>query len=114
MEKIKDIINANLINLRRSGNYTQKDIADAMKISISAYSKIENGHTDVNFSRLLQLTTFFDVCISELLSPNFKRPEIADIQSKLDSSEDGNLVYVIELQQKIITSLEKQLAFFKQ
>ncbi|OOR90775.1 helix-turn-helix domain-containing protein [Moraxella bovis] len=60
-EKIKDI--------RETKGFTQEEIAHALKISPSGYSKIERGETRINIDRLQQIADILEVNIFDLI-PN--------------------------------------------
>jgi transcriptional regulator with XRE-family HTH domain len=46
---------------------TQESVAEMLKISPTAFAKIEQGKTDVNFSRLVQISKALETTISRLL-----------------------------------------------
>ncbi len=46
---------------------TQLELADLLNISQRAYSKIENGETEIKLKRLQKIATFLNVTIPELL-----------------------------------------------
>lgn len=79
-----------------------------MDISIPAFSKIETGITDVNLSRLDQISRLFDMTVVQLLAatdPEAERQhadEVAVLKKKLDERE----AEVIELQKKVIDLYE--------
>lgn len=56
--------------LRQKNNWHQPMVAWRLGISVSSYSKIEAGFTDLNFSRLVQIAEIFQVPVTELLSEN--------------------------------------------
>lgn len=60
-EKIKDI--------RETKGLTQEDVANALEISPSGYSKIERGETRINIDRLQQIADVLEVNIFDLI-PN--------------------------------------------
>lgn len=45
-------IGQNIRQERVKRNLSQENLAEMLKISLTAYSKIERGITDINFSRL--------------------------------------------------------------
>ena len=53
-------------------DYTQADMAEKLDISITAYAKIEQNKTDVNYSRLEQIAKVLDISMAELVSVNDK------------------------------------------
>jgi transcriptional regulator with XRE-family HTH domain len=48
----------------------QQELANLLNISQRAYSKIENGETEIKLKRLQKIATFLNVTISELLTDN--------------------------------------------
>lgn len=50
-----------LIKLRKEKGYTQKEIAQKLRISRSCYSNYETGRRNMNFKRILELKEIFDV-----------------------------------------------------
>lgn len=54
--------------LRHQKGWSQEDVAKRLDISIPAFSKIETGITDVNLSRLNQISRLFDLSLVQLLS----------------------------------------------
>lgn len=55
-------------NLRISLNYTQEYVAYCLGITQKAYSKIENGKSQLTVERLIQLTTIYGIRPSDLFS----------------------------------------------
>ncbi len=53
-------------------DYTQADMAEKLNISITAYAKIEQNKTDVNYSRLEQIAKVLDISMADLVSVNDK------------------------------------------
>lgn len=53
--------------LRIQHNWKQWQVAGFLNISVPAYSKIENGNTDVSITRLKQLAKIFKVTAAELI-----------------------------------------------
>ncbi len=95
--------------LRHQRGWSQEDVAKRLDISIPAFSKIETGITDVNLSRLNQISNLFELSLVQLLSTSEeevgqdKLDEISELQSKLQSRE----LEVIELQKKVIDLYEE-------
>lgn len=54
--------------LRIEKNWSQKQMAERMKINPSSYYKIEIGGTDLSYSRIGQIAFIFGIDIVELLS----------------------------------------------
>lgn len=95
--------------LRHQKGWSQEDVAKRLDISIPAFSKIETGITDVNLSRLNQISKLFGMSLVQLLSTSDSQEEqqaqdeIEELNSKLQERE----VEVIELQKKVIELYEQ-------
>lgn len=58
IDKIKEV--------RREKGFSLENMADELKLSVSAYNKIENKETKLTFERFLQIQRFLDVPINKL------------------------------------------------
>ena len=56
-----------LRSLRNSCKYSQQYVADCLNISRNAYMAWENGETQVNMRRLLQICEIYQISLQELL-----------------------------------------------
>lgn len=95
--------------LRHQKGWSQEDVAKQLDISIPAFSKIETGITDINLSRLEQISALFDMTIVQLLTYNDPEQEIKNaseleiVSKKLQERE----IEVIDLQKKVIELYEE-------
>ncbi|UOE47910.1 helix-turn-helix transcriptional regulator [Mucilaginibacter sp. SMC90] len=94
--------------LRRQNGWSQGDVAKRLDISIPAFSKIETGATDINLSRLEQISAVFGLSTVQLLSIGETRRDtvpdaLAGIHQKLNERESE----VIFLQKKVIALFEE-------
>jgi len=95
--------------LRHQKGWSQEDVAKRLDISIPAFSKIETGITDVNLSRLNQISKLFNLTVVQLLSTSDSEEdkeyvnEVNALTQKLQL-RDGE---VIELQKKVIDLYEQ-------
>ena len=95
--------------LRHQKGWSQKDAATQLDISIPAFSKIETGITDINLSRINQISKLFNINILQLLSSSDTEDiknyinEIDAITQKLQQRDDE----IIELQKKVIDLYEQ-------
>ncbi|WP_140938963.1 helix-turn-helix domain-containing protein [Sphingobacterium lumbrici] len=95
--------------LRHQKGWSQEDVAKRLDISIPAFSKIETGITDVNLSRLNQISKLFGLTLVQLLSTSdseedkAKVDEVNELNKKLQQRE----AEVIELQKKVIDLYEQ-------
>ncbi|HLT41817.1 MAG TPA: helix-turn-helix transcriptional regulator [Sphingobacteriaceae bacterium] len=95
--------------LRHQKGWSQEDVAKRLEISIPAFSKIETGITDVNLSRLEQISKLFDLTIVELLT-FVNSEEQKKYNSKLETASkhlQDREAEVIRLQKKIIELYEE-------
>lgn len=95
--------------LRHQRGWSQEDVAKRLDISIPAFSKIETGITDVNLSRLDQISQLFELSIVQLLTYNDAddqkkyNTELELANEKIKACEDQ----IIALQKKVIGLYEE-------
>jgi transcriptional regulator with XRE-family HTH domain len=95
--------------LRHQKAWSQEDVAKRLDISIPAFSKIETGITDINLSRLEQISNLFEMSVVQLLTFNDMEQEqkfvneLDLVNKKLTDRE----VEIIELQKKVIELFEE-------
>ena len=73
----------NIRRIRQEKGLTQENVANDLDISLTAYTKIERGETNVSFLRLSQIADYFQVelirfvsaCPGEEKMPFFKQLE---------------------------------------
>ena len=96
-------------------DYTQADMAEKLDISITAYAKIEQNKTDVNYSRLEQIAKVLDISMTELVSANDK-PSYYLSQSSQNGTYGGmivtNQIDTSKLDTRI-NEIEKEMKDFK-
>ncbi len=98
-----NIIGHNIKKLRQRNRWSQGEVANRLKISIPAFSKIENGITDVNISRLNQIAMVFEISVLQLIA------EELDQNVKIDYDQINHLKLKISDQQKEINVLQKRV-----
>ncbi|WP_164108344.1 MULTISPECIES: helix-turn-helix domain-containing protein [Sphingobacterium] len=95
--------------LRHQKGWSQEDVAKRLDISIPAFSKIETGITDVNLSRLNQISKLFGLSLVQLLSTS----DLDDDKDRMDELNELNRklqlreIEVIDLQKKVIDLYEQ-------
>lgn len=91
--------------LRQNQFKGQREVADALDISVPAYSKIETGITEVTIPRLRQIAAYYGVEPEELLNDerNDFTKEIEALKGQLKEVSD----YCIILQRKLIATYEE-------
>ncbi len=110
-KKLIKEIGTNLKKLRLDKAKGQTEVARALGISMAALSKIENGLTDLNISRLAQLAKYFEVPITTILFKDQTGAAVAQhvveeieaLQKQLADKE----AEVVKLQKKVIDLYEK-------
>ncbi len=110
-KKLINEIGINLKKLRLDKAKGQTEVARALGISMAALSKIENGLTDLNISRLAQLAKYFEVPITTILFKDQAGATVAQhviveieaLQKQLADKE----AEVVKLQKKVIDLYEK-------
>lgn len=95
--------------LRHQKGWSQEEVAKRLDISIPAFSKIETGITDINLSRLEQISALFEMSVVQLLTYNEVEQdqkiasELENVNKKLMDRETE----VIDLQKKVIELFEE-------
>ena len=95
--------------LRHQKGWSQEDVAKKLDISIPAFSKIETGITDINLSRLEQISALFEMTVVQLLTFNDLEQdqkfinELETVNKKLMDRD----AEVIDLQKKVIELFEE-------
>lgn len=56
--------------LRQEHEWSQKDVAEKLQMSVNGYSKIERGESHPNIERLQQIADIFGVSLTELFPSN--------------------------------------------
>lgn len=56
--------------LRKQKGWSQEEIANKLQISLNSYGAIERGDTDINLSRLEDISEVFEIELSELFNLN--------------------------------------------
>ena len=93
--------------LRLEHNWTQVEMAQKLRISDSAYSKIEAEITEINLTRLLKIAAIFEIRPSLLLpdvvnEDQVLKEEIHSLKDKLRKMEEK----MLKLQEKLIKMYE--------
>jgi transcriptional regulator with XRE-family HTH domain len=88
----------------------QKWVSDQMGITVAAYSKMESGQTDLNYSRLEQLSAIYGMTVAQLLDPACDPLKFyTQMQIRWESKERlfAREQQAIDLRFKLIQLLEK-------
>lgn len=94
---------------RLTKGWGQGRLAKQLDISVAALSKIENGLTDLNLSRLIQIADIFEVSVLELISKDIDAaPTDLLVQlQKLQNENAAKDAEISKLQKKVIDLYEK-------
>ena len=95
--------------LRHQKSWSQEDVAKRLEISIPAFSKIETGITDVNLSRLEQISTLFEMSVVQLLTFND-----TEEQEKYNSELDVLIKKVQERERELIDLQKKIIELYEE
>ena len=112
--------------LREERNWSQKEMAEKLHMSVNGYAKIERGENSVNIFRLEQIAAILDVDVHELLPQPENNPAYLIIRG--DNNQGSNNLYqgqelsveIEKLKQtvlhkdEIISRLESELTTLRQ
>ena len=94
--------------LRQRHGYNQHYIAKILDISVPAYSKIETGLTDPNFSRIIEMAKIYDMDIRQFLNvgeaDDIIAREVESLRLKIIDLESN----IMRLQKKLIEVYERE------
>lgn len=98
---LEKIIGNKIRSLRVLKELSQENVAEMLSISVTAYSKIERGETDVQLSRLSQIASVFKVSIEEILNFGDK------IAQSFNGNGTGNNVVISNSEQTLLSELAR-------
>jgi transcriptional regulator with XRE-family HTH domain len=107
--KLNAHIGERIKQIRLSTAKGQTEVANALGISVAALSKIENGLTDLNISRLAQIAKYLEVPIAKLVSGEEvgTSQNIVDQIETLKSQLAEKEAEISKLRKKVIDLYEK-------
>lgn len=101
--------------LREIKGISPKEMAMELDMSISGYSKIERGETDISLSRLVQIAEVLETNVSKLLSPeatysfnfanNAKYNGVIQNQYISESKDIVELISIMQKQLEVLTNI---------
>ena len=113
--------------IRKAKGLTLEEVAHRLGMSTNGYGDIERGATDVNLSRLEQISQLFDMELSELIDLNEKnvfnilgtqntgiRTQKNHCTTASDFTEQLQLKFQLENQQLIIEKQSQEIAYLKE
>lgn len=97
-------IGQNIRKLRKIKKLSQGDVARSLCIAVATLSNIETGITDISISRLIQISCFFEVPVSKIISQNIDSTSNIQLVGINKHNDDLGLKYeeIIRLQSRII------------
>lgn len=103
--------------LRSIKGLSQENIAQMLGISLTAYAKIEQGKTDINYSRLVQIAEKLEIPLKSLVSLGegniYVMNDFSNINSVVLGNKDAELEAKIRENMILIESLQKEVAYLK-
>ncbi len=102
---MKDLGNI-LKSLRISKGISQDALAFEMEISLSTYSKLERGLTDITLSKLEKLAAFYGMDVVEVLLYGSSPKAVPNICKNLLEEKDRE---IMSLQKDLIEALKKKV-----
>jgi len=111
MSRITKVLRNRLKDLRINAGFSQKDVADKLGISRSAYSQIETGERKICAEELFELAEIFKVDVNDLL--NLKKGIEVILEDKKESEEkvDKTPVMRISVPQKNFEKFKEVLLY---
>ena len=106
--------------MRMFKGWSQEDMAEKLEMAVSGYAKIEQGKTDVNFSRLQQIANVFGIELSDLITLSEKNVfHVIENHNNYYNSSYTNYKFSdcpheIEKLQLIIEQQAKEVAYLKE
>lgn len=99
-EEVKKEFGKNLRKYRKKAGYTQKDLGEKLKLTLSAVSRWEKGQSLPEFPALYDLCKILDIDINDLLG------RYALKQADIKSEDKIKLDKIKEIVKELITVLE--------
>ena len=84
-----------LKNLREINNFSQEYLARTLNISQAAYSKIENGSTQLSLEHLIKISKLYKINYDYLLGTNDSH-NINDIQKTNDGKSKYTIINILQ------------------
>lgn len=84
--------------IREQQNLTQEDLAEKLFMSISGYSKIERGESQINVQRLQQIADILQVALFDLM------PDSCNISMNNNAENCHNYQYNTGLNHQVLQS----------
>ncbi len=86
-------INEKLRLIRKVKGLSQEEVANRLKMSPNGYGSIERGDTDVNLSRLTEISNLFGVKLCDLISSDDEKHIFNIIEVNNSGDSENNQIY---------------------
>lgn len=93
--------------LRRSCGFSHEYIAHELNISQPAYSKIENGKTQLTVERLFKIAEILNVPVSELLKEKIAGQPVHNPSSRIFFDK------IVQVKDELIRKQEEEIEFLR-
>lgn len=108
-------VGSNIKKLRNLRNYTQVKMAEILKITQAAYSKIEKDETDIALKRLVQIAEILEVKLADIFKFDeklgFNSPENQGDATEVVTNQETQIT---ELYERLLASKEQQILELKE
>jgi transcriptional regulator with XRE-family HTH domain len=110
---MKDRIAEKIRMLRLSKNFSQQNMADELNLTVAAYSNIERGVSEINLTRLAEISRILGTTPVELISEDLHVRE-PDIQYQNTTNQQMLLMMKqLEMFQRQLESLQREVESLK-
>ncbi len=115
-------INEKIRRIRELKGWSQEQMAEKLHMSVSGYANIERGKTNVQFSKLEQISKILDMKLSELIELNEKNIQIL-LYAENDhvenhvitiQSSDVHLKHELEKAHLLLQERDKEISYLKE
>jgi transcriptional regulator with XRE-family HTH domain len=106
---VKDSVGQKIRRIRKGKDLTQENMAYDLGITKGAYSKIENGQTNIPLKRLYDIAKVLEVDIIEFFKPSSFESNTKDAAKNYGFATKGDLEEI----RKMIEELSKEVRTIK-
>lgn len=110
---MKETIGKRIRKIRESKDYSQQNVADALEITTSSYSKIERGETEASASKLVKIAEILEVPVGDFfvdIGQSQKISDPAQLYGFATKSDIEELVKMINAVTKDVAQLKTKLS----
>ncbi len=102
-------IHERIRKLREIKDITRIELADHLEVSLSGYSKIEQGCVEITISKLMAIAEYMNIDVRQLIDPNVACIDtLLNFSGNNTSVENKALKKEVNYLNKIIYSLERE------